>query len=142
MRINKSDRYSILASLPNYLAKPGNKKQPRNPRVTIKERDIQSMSENLCHSLGIRFFRIPDTLLTYLKAFAPEWTRVFIYRYLSGVPDMMLFKKSPNGDNICRFIEIKTEAGKIHQSQAKWHSGLNVHVCYGWEQTEKAIKEF
>lgn len=37
---------------------------------------------------------------------------------------------------------MKTEAGKVHQSQAKWHSGLNVHVCYGWEETEAAIRGF
>lgn len=37
---------------------------------------------------------------------------------------------------------MTTEDGKLHQSQEKWHSGLNVHVCYGWDETEKAILEF
>lgn len=100
------------------------------------------MAEDLCNALGIRFFRIPDKLLAFLRVYAPEWTRVFVYSYLSGLPDLMLFVKRPGGDNIVRFIEIKTEAGKLHQSQAKWHSGLNVTVTHGWEETERAIRGF
>ncbi len=100
------------------------------------------MAEELCEAMGIRIFRIPDKLLAFLRVYAPEWTRVFVYRYLSGIPDLMLFKRRAEGDNIVRFIEIKTEAGKLHQSQEKWHSGLNVHVTYGWEETEKMIREF
>jgi hypothetical protein len=142
MRLAKSDRFSIQSQSPNFLALPGNRKKPKAPKVTIKEKDLQSMAENLCNAIGRRFFRIPDKLMGFLANFAPPWVRVFVARYFQGVPDMMLFKPIDGGDNIVRFIEIKTEAGKVSQGQSKWHSGLNVHVCYGWEQTEKAIKEF
>jgi len=53
-----------------------------------------------------------------------------------------LFKRLPDGTNQVKFIEIKTEAGKISQGQAKWHSGLTVTVTYGWEQTEAEILAF
>ena len=137
-KVNRSD---IQAREPGFIAKPGPRKQARKPVVTIKEKDLQAMAENLCVALGIRFFRIPDKLLAFLNNFAPPWTRVFVARYFAGVPDMMLFRAG-QGDNVVRFIEIKTEAGKVHQSQAKWHSGLNVTVCYGWNETEAAIMDF
>jgi hypothetical protein len=138
----KPSKWAEMEKVPGFIAPPGERKKPRAPKVTIKERDLQSMAENLCLALGVRFFRVPDKLLAYLKCYAPEWTRVFVSRYLSGLPDLLLFKSNPKGDNTVRFIEIKTEAGKLRQSQSKWHSGLNIHVTYGWAQTEKAILDF
>ena len=60
----------------------------------------------------------------------------------AGVPDLMLFKALPDGRNEVLFLEIKTEAGKLSLSQQKWHSGLTVKISYGWEETERIIKEF
>ena len=135
-------KYSEMAKAPGFISPPGARKKPRAAKVTIKEKDLQAMAENLCIALGIRFFRIPDKLLAFLAFAAPAWTRVFVAKYFAGVPDLMLFKCLPGGGNEVRFIEIKTEAGKVHQSQSKWHSGLDVKVCYGWDETEKAIREF
>jgi hypothetical protein len=134
-------RWAELAKAPGAIL-PATRKRPRAPKATIKEKDLQSMAENLCLALGIRFFRLPDSLLAYLARCPDAWVRVFVSRYLAGVPDLMLFQALPGGENAVRFIEIKTEAGKVHQSQAKWHSGLRVHVCYGWEETEAAIRGF
>lgn len=141
MRI-KGDRFSIMAKAPNFLALPSVRKKPKAAKVSIKEKDLQAMAENLCVALGIRFFRIPDKLLAFLAFAAPAWTRVFVARYIKGTPDMMLFKPIPGGDNVVRFVEIKTEAGKVSQGQSKWHSGLNVHITYGWPETEQAIRGF
>jgi hypothetical protein len=141
MTLQVNPRYSIMAKEPGALV-PSVRRKPRAAKVTIKEKDLQAMAENLCLALGIRFFRIPDKLLAFLAFAAPAWTRVFVARYFAGVPDLMLFRALPGGKNEVAFIEIKTEAGKVHQSQAKWHSGLNILVCYGWAETEKAILEF
>ncbi len=138
----KPDRNAMLKGIPGTIAAPGPRKQPKASKVTIKEKDLQGMAENLALALGIRFFRIPDKLLSFLANFAPPWTRVFVARYFAGVPDMMLFKRLPDGRNEVRFIEIKTEAGKVSQGQSKWHSGLAVIVTYGWDETEKAIRDF
>lgn len=123
--------------------KPTQKRIPRK-RITVKEseHDIQGRAEDLCDALGVRFFRIPDKLLGFLRGAAPTWTRVFVARYFAGVPDMMLFKPLPDGRNEVCFLEIKTEAGKLSLSQSKWHSGLNVRVAYGWDEVERVIKEF
>ena len=121
---------------------PRPRRKPPAPRVTLKEKDLQAMAENLCHARGIRFFRLPDSLLGYLARCPDAWIRVFNSRYLAGLPDLLLFKVRPEGDNIVRFIEIKTEAGRVRQGQEKWHSGMNVHVCRGWAETEKAILDF
>lgn len=141
-RARKLDRLSLMAKAPGFIAPPGARKKPKAAKVTIKEKDLQGMAENLANALGIRFFRLPDSLMGYLAHCNTPWVRVFISRYLAGVPDLMLFKPLPDGRNEVRFIEIKTEAGKVSQGQSKWHSGLHVHICYGWEETEKAIKEF
>lgn len=137
-----TDRISIQAKSPLFIAPPGARKKPKAPKVTIKEKDLQGMAENLALALGIRFFRIPDKLLSFLAHYAPPWTRIFVARYFAGVPDMLLFKALPDGRNEVRFIEIKTEAGKLSQGQSKWHSGLHVQVCYGWDETEAAIRSF
>lgn len=137
----KPNRFGLMAKAPGVLL-PKVQKKPRASKVTIKEKDLQSMAENLCLALGIRFFRIPDKLMAFLAHYAPAWVRIFVARYLAGVPDLMLFRALPGGKNEVRFIEIKTEAGKVHQSQSKWHSGLNVLVCYGWVETEAAIRSF
>jgi hypothetical protein len=142
VRRQATDRTSIQAKSPLFIAPPGARKKPKAPKVTIKEKDLQGMAENLALALGIRFFRIPDKLLSFLAHYAPPWTRVFVARYFAGVPDMLLFKALPDGRNEVRFIEIKTEAGKLSQGQSKWHSGLHVQVCYGWDETEKAIRSF
>jgi hypothetical protein len=142
VKLKANPKYSEMAKLKGFIAPPGSRKKPRTSKVTIKEKDLQSMAEDLCIALGIRFFRIPDKLLGFLRVYAPEWTRVFVYQYLSGLPDLLLFRPLPGGRNEVRFIEIKTEAGKLHQSQSKWHSGLNVHVTYGWDETEAAIRNF
>lgn len=121
---------------------PANRRKPRAPKVAIKEKDLQAMAEDLCIAKGIRFFRLPDSLLAYLARCSDTWVRVFNSRYLAGTPDLMLFAPRAEGDNIVRFIEIKTEAGKVSQGQSKWHSGLKVNVCHGWQETEDAILGF
>lgn len=135
------DRFATMRKVEGFLCPPTGKR-PRVPKVTIKEKDLQAMAENLCIQLGLRFFRIPDSLLAYLARCPDPWVRVFNGRYLAGTPDLMLFKRNPAGDNVVRFVEIKTEAGKTHQAQEKWHSGLDVRVCFGWKETETAILEF
>lgn len=117
------------------------RKAPKR-KATEPEKDIQARAEDLCDALGIRWFRIPDKLLSFLAWGAPSWTRVFVARYLAGTPDLMLFRKCESGDNVVRFIEIKTEAGKVQPNQEKWHRGLDVRVCYGWQEVEKEIIDF
>lgn len=143
MRVSKRqyDRWAEMKKAPGAIL-PTKRRKPPAPRVTMKEKDLQAMAENLCLARGIRFFRLPDSLLGYLARCPDTWIRVFNSRYLAGLPDLLLFRPRPEGDNIVRFIEIKTEAGKVRQGQEKWHSGMNVHVCHGWDETEKAILDF
>lgn len=108
----------------------------------VNEHTLQLQAEELCNVLGIRFFRIPDKLLAFLKLYAPVWVRVFVARYFAGVPDMMLFKQIEGNRNEVLFLEIKTETGTLSPSQKKWHNGLNVIVTHGWDETERIIKQF
>jgi len=140
----KPDRHAWTKGIAGAIGAAEKPKVKRVTKASEPEKDIQARAESLCDALGIRWFRIPDTLLGYLKnnQSVPIWARVMIGRYFRGVPDLMLFKRLEPGDNVCRFIEIKTEVGKLSQGQNQWHRGLNVHVTYGWAETEKAIKDF
>lgn len=143
MKQRKPDRWGILKAVKGAnIPKAGKIKPKASVAGKIPEKNLQAMAEHLCIQLGIRFFRIPDKLMGFLATSAPVWVRVFVAGYFQGVPDLMLFKKRPDGSNEVRFIEIKTEAGKISQGQAKWHSGLTVMVTYGWYETEQAIRSF
>lgn len=138
----KADRLNWTKAVEGAIGAAEKPKVKRPSKASEPEHNIQVRAENLCDALGVRWFRIPDNLLAYLYNFAPPRIRAFVAKYFKGVPDMMLFKKSGSGDNMARLIEIKTEVGKVSTSQEKWHRGLDVRVCYGWEQTEKEIREF
>lgn len=142
MRLKLPSRYAEMAKAPGFIAPPEKKRRAKVPKVTIKEKDLQGMAENLCIALNIRFFRIPDKLMSFLAHYAPAWTRIFVSRYISGLPDLLLFKALPGGKNEVRFLELKTEAGKLSPTQECWHSGLHVTVCRGWAETEAAIRGF
>ncbi len=142
MRLKLPARFSEQAAAPGFIAPAQRVRRKSVPKVTVKEKDLQALAENLCLSLGIRFFRIPDKLMGFLAHHAPAWTRIFVSRYLAGVPDLLLFKALPGSKNEVLFLEIKTEAGKISPTQARWHSGLNIIVARGWAETEAAIREF
>ncbi len=143
MRVSRrqASRWAELAKAPG-TSIPKPRRRAKAPRATLPEKDLQAMAENLCIALGIRFFRLPDSLLGYLARCPDAWIRVFVSRYLAGLPDMLLFRPRPEGDNVVRMIEIKTEAGKLSQGQEKFHAGLNVHICFGWAETENAIRGF
>ena len=67
MRRSKPSRLAWAAKVPGAIGEVQKASVPKRGKVTIKERDLQAMAEELCDSLGIRFFRIPDTLLANLK---------------------------------------------------------------------------
>jgi hypothetical protein len=137
-------KWAVFNGIPGAIGEAKRKKEPK-AKATIPERELQGMAESLCDALGVRYFRIPDTLLGLLKTGTsiPMWAKVMVAKYFRGVPDLMLFKKDQsNGMNLAMFIEIKTEAGKVSQCQENWHKGLNVRVTRGWKETELAIKEF
>ncbi len=143
MRGRKLDRWAILKAAQGTTPPPERKRRAKAPpKPKIPEKNLQAMAEHLCIQLGVRFFRIPDKLMGFLATSAPVWVRVFVAGYFQGVPDLMLFKKLPDGSNEVRFIEIKTTEGRLSQGQLKWHSGLTVIVTYGWDETEQAIKSF
>jgi len=143
MKKPKGDKWSLLKQAPGVSIPRAGKIRGKAPaKAKLPEKTLQAMAEALCIRLGIKFFRIPDKLMGFLATSAPPWVRVFVAGYFAGVPDLMLFKRLPDGTNQVKFVEIKTEVGKISQGQAKWHAGLNVSVTYGWEETQAGIMAF
>jgi hypothetical protein len=142
VRLRIGARNALLANIPGTLM-PRPKPRRHNPKVTIKEHDLQVMAEELCIRMGIRFVRVPD--LIYKTVFGspttPPHVKAMIAEFIRGLPDLLLLAKAEK-DNRCRLIEIKTEAGKLSQGQKNWHDGLDVVVCHGWPETKAAIISF
>lgn len=122
------------------------KRKPRQKRRVGKsglpEKDLQAMAEGLCYLKHIRYFRLPDGLMGFLASKAPPSIRYYVTHYFAGLPDLLLFKRLPDGRNEVLFLEIKTDVGKLSPAQLRWHEGLNVTVTHGWEETRKAIEQF
>lgn len=64
---------------------------------------------------------------------------------LSGVSDLMLPVMAGGKGGL--WIELKAEKGVVSEAQAEWIEamvlgGYAAIVCYGWEETVAAIKEY
>lgn len=140
----KPSRWAPFNDIPGAIGEFVKAPKSSSPKVKNPEDTLQGKAEELCQELGIRFFRIPKFLVTWLmtNTHTPRVIKGFVAKYFKGFPDLAIFKKSPSGDNIARFIEIKTEVGNPTQGQTIWHRGLNVIVAHGWHETEKAIRSF
>jgi len=135
---------------PFYLPKPKEKKQKRMSYAAYSKKDkdmteaeIQELAHELCDRLGLMYLHLPEKIT---KAIQRDQRAV---KMLSGQPDLLLYR---HGENPCRmlWLELKRVHRKgepnegLEQSQVKWWraKGLKPLVCYGWEETKKAITEY
>lgn len=122
--------------------KPRRKKTRSTPRGE-KEASIQSKVENYCTVQGLKFIRIPDTAYSVLFGTPgiPAHVKALLSNYLKGVPDITILKPYES-HNKALLMEIKRKGGKVSQGQKNWHKGLNVVVCWGFEECKLEIDKF
>ena len=116
-------------------------KKPVSSKVTMSEAELQDKVEDVLTDLGLQYVHIPGNLQNYLRGRAPAHIAALASRAFKGMPDLLIFDKSGEY-NVCLLLELKTEIGRLSQSQVNWSKGLNLHVAYGYEEAEKIIKEF
>lgn len=113
--------------------------------VGIPEECIQNAVEDYLEIKGIKFLHIPDVVYRMCAhtSRTPIWDKKKISQYLSGVPDIIAFKKvTDNIDNDCLLLELKRLNGKPRQKQKNWGAGLNVHYPDSVDSAIKIINEW
>ena len=107
-------------------------------KVTMKEKQLQSIVEQYLDALGLAYFRIPDQVLKTLRWSAGPGIGRLVSEYFAGLPDLLLFRGK--GENMfCAGLELKTEAGRLSQKQKKWQEKIGTIVTYGWDETKEFI---
>lgn len=105
------------------------------------EDSIQKRAEALLVQLGIPYVRIPSVILSrfFCSKSVSIWHKRDVAKYLSGIPDLMLFDKKKG---TYKAIEIKTEKGRASPKQKMWIEALGAVVTKGWEETKVEILAF
>ena len=109
--------------------KPGLRRRKPNRPTGPAEATIQAQVELYLRLKQVPFIRLPDALMRGIFAsyHIPVHQKKIIAEYLRGLPDVMVLK--PDG-RYCKMLplELKTEVGKLTQSQKHWQTKINTIV--------------
>ena len=131
---------AYLKNLPGTI--PRIKKVKKAPaKVTMKEKQLQSIVEQYLDALGLAYFRIPDQVLKALRWSAGPGIGRLVSEYFAGWPDLMIFK-GKGVELRCLPLELKTEAGKMSQGQVKIQAKIGTLVAYGRDEAKVIIDEW
>ena len=108
----------------------------------MKERDIQILAESYLDILGMLYVRVPDSLWAFVKKSMNFRLLGLCSKFLSGMPDLVIFGFDENGNSKVLLIEIKTQKGILLDSQKKWHTKTKVHVCRSFEEIKDLVDFF
>jgi len=130
-------------------------------QYTGKESGLQSQCESLLRYYpNLKAVRIPDLLYFVLFSqlgggghrfkIVDRTTGVQIpmgwYRkismWLTGLPDLIILKRSVGDLNLAICPELKTKKGKLSKHQKKFAETINLVEVRSFEQFEKLLKEF
>ena len=115
--------------------------KPASAKATMSEEELQDKVEDLLTYYGLQYVHVPGNLQRYLRTRAPAHIAAEASRAFKGMPDLLVF--SADGDyNVCLLLELKTEIGKLSQSQKDWSNGLNLSVAYGFEEAKEILEKF
>jgi hypothetical protein len=115
--------------------------KPSSSKATMSEAELQDKVEDILLDLDLQYVHIPGNLQRYLRTRAPAHIAAEASRAFKGMPDLLIFSKHEEY-NVCLLLELKTEIGKLSQSQRDWSKGLNLHVAYGIEEAKNILSEF
>jgi len=113
--------------------------------VGVPEQSIQNAVENYLQLKGLQYIHIPNAVYRMCAPFykIPIQTKKEISEALKGIPDLLIFKASLDGNNNdCLLLELKRKNGKARQSQTNWHKGLNMNICDSVDDAIKTINEW
>ncbi len=101
---------------------------------TGKEKVLQKQCENYLKLLGIKYLHIPDSLLRWVKGYAPIWIVTIVSRNFKGFPDLAIFQEDKS-----LLVELKTAKGTLSAGQKRWAKGVNVHVLRDFESFKALV---
>jgi len=118
------------------LQKPKDKAKIEKAIGAGKENELQDICEAYLALKGIFYLHIPAS------SYKTRGRNV-----LSGVPDLLIFKKEyinnvPCVDNSCLLVELKTKVGKQNPKQMKWAKETIVHVIRSFDGFKELVNEW
>lgn len=112
-------------------------KAKRTIKSTKPEAVLQQQCESYLDLLGLEYIRIPNSLWAIVMRSGCQGAINEISDYLKGVPDLMICKK-----NQYLAVELKTEVGKLSQSQNKKIKALDGIVIRSFGHFKELVDEF
>lgn len=106
---------------------------------------LQELCEMYLDSLGILYTRIPSALWTkvmgtrYSRSKKDLALRMLCVKYLSGLPDLMLFGRGKDGEATTLLVELKTQKGRLRPSQIAFAERTTIYVVRSFEDFKALV---
>ena len=107
----------------------------------ITEKSMQAQVESYLRLRRIPYIRIPDAVYRSISSMS-KGAGIGSARSLRGVPDLTLFKVTPDGFTMCLPLELKTKTGKLSEAQKMWQEKIGTKVARSFEDAVKLIDQF
>ncbi|GAF80684.1 unnamed protein product [marine sediment metagenome] len=115
-------------------------------KAGVSEKTIQSWVNHLLNIMHIPYLRIPDRTFAFIMGSrsVPIWVKSEMAEALGGFSDNILFAPLDGKHCLCRFVEVKTETGKLRQSQKYRQNQLDVKydIVRSPDELKPVMKEF
>ena len=126
--------------------KPTRRKKAVKRKADTPESILQAFAEGLLKSMGIPYLRLSTGLMTALFGGygGKKGYHCQLAKELKGWPDIMAFKQVDEKYCLILFLELKTDIGKLRQSQKNRNAELGYvyQVARTEQEIEAIIKEF
>lgn len=115
--------------------------KPKKTPIKIPEAVIQKQVESYLRLKRIPYFRVPDSVYRNIKSMGKRGA-IEASSSLKGLPDLMIFKVTPDGSTICLPLELKTANGKLTDTQKMWQEKIGTKVARSLEEAVNLIESF
>jgi len=114
---------------------------PKKRKGSTPESTLQAYAEGLLKAMGIPYLRLSTGLMSALfgGGGGKKGYHCQLAKELKGWPDIMAFKQVSEKYSLVLWLELKTDIGKLRQSQKNRNAELG--YVYQVATTEKEIDE-
>ena len=103
----------------------------------VQENILQQQCEELLDWYKIKFWRMPDSLETYIMTRTPIQYKKIFSKYFLGKPDLTILLPSGKYLN----VELKTENGKLTGGQKRFAKQQETYVVRSFDDFDKLLNE-
>ena len=110
-----------------------------------KEGDLQRQAEEYLKWKHIKYDRIPDKVYNYLFSKnnnIPDKDKIYMDSYLSGRPDLLVYKEFGDYLILGIWIELKSKTGRKRKKQRKFAEQTNVFEVRSFDKFIEIVDKF